>query len=59
MSGAGTLLSDWAALAPGLDRGIKASCQLNTSIETYGEKKNITIEQSDIIPDDDDEFEEG
>jgi hypothetical protein len=49
-------LSDMAALAPALDKGINASCQLNSGIEVYSQKKNITVEQGDIIPDPDDEF---
>jgi hypothetical protein len=55
-SGSGSLVSDMLALAPSLDEGVKASCQLNTSIEDYGKKKDITIDQGDIIPDEDDEF---
>ena len=54
--GSGSLFSDMNALAPALDRGINASCQLNTSIQVYGEKKNVAIEQSDIVPDEEDEF---
>ena len=55
-SGSGTLISDMLALAPSLDEGVKASCQLNTSIEDYGKKKDITIDQGDITPDEEDEF---
>jgi hypothetical protein len=55
-SGSGTLISDMLALAPSLDEGVKASCQLNTSIVDYSKKKDITIDQGDITPDEEDEF---
>jgi hypothetical protein len=53
-----TMLSDLAALAPALDRGVNASCQLNEGIVDYGKKKNVSIDQGDIKPDEEDEFKE-
>ena len=55
-SGSGTLISDMLALAPALDGGIKTSCKLNTSVVEYGKRKEVKIDQGDIIPDKDDEF---